>query len=401
MAVYTYEAVNGTGKVVRSTFEAANREDVVEMLKEKNLFPVKIEEGASKSVGVGLGSKKVKKKDLAFFCRQVSALLNAGIPIADTLQLVSEQIGDKKLKKAVMEISGEVQTGVALSESVKKQEFFPDLFVHMITAGEASGTLNNVMARLADNYESDYRIQKKVSGAMVYPILIVIVAVFAVGFIVSSVLPRFAEMFASANVALPVFTQALIDVSNILKQYWLYMLVALGAIVYGLVLFVRTPAGRTLVDKLKLDLPIIGGVSTKIVMGRFTRTLANLLKSGIPLIQALGYVAEVVGNKIIKEKTLFVREEVSKGANLTESVRKTKAFDPVVIHMIKIGEDSGTLDEVMESTAQIYDQEVEVAVQGLTSIIEPIMIIFMAGIVGVLVFSIITPMFDMAQTIGG
>jgi type IV pilus assembly protein PilC len=403
MAVYTYEAINNMGKTVKSTYEANNREEVLVMLEKKNLYPIMVQEGggASKEIKASHFFQRVKLKDIAFFCRQVYSLLNAGIPIADTLQIISGQIVNKNLQKAVVEVSEEVQTGIPFSEAMKKQNVFPALLIHMVAAGEASGTLNFVMRRMAEDYEKEFKMQKRVSGAMVYPTLIIIVAVVAVTFLITSVLPRFVEMFASANVELPAATQMLINISGFLQQYWLYLLVALILFICGCKYFVRTAQGRFWVDTFKLSLPIIGGVNNKIVMARFSRTLSSLLKSGIPLMQSMEYVAAVVGNQLVSEKLLVVREEIAKGASLTDSVNKTGVFDPIVIHMLKIGEDSGKLDEVMENTATVYDQEVEVAVQGLTSIIEPLMIILMAVVVGLIVFSIITPMFDIAKTVGG
>ncbi|MDD2433408.1 MAG: type II secretion system F family protein [Clostridia bacterium] len=400
MATFTYEAVNDLGEIIKSTYEAEAKNDVLAMLENKQLYPIKVEETIGKEIKAPISLQRVKLKDIAFFCRQVSALLDAGIPIADALQIIKQQIANKRLQKAVEEVSEEVQTGMSFSEAMKKQEVFPVLFIHMVAAGEVSGTLDFVMRRMAEDYEKEYKMQKKVSGSMVYPILIIIVAIVAVIFIVTSVLPRFTEMFTDVGLELPAATQLMIKMSDFLQQYWLYLFIALGLVIYGLIRFIKTTQGRLWLDYFKLGTPIIGAVNNKVVTARFTRTLASLLKSGIPLMQAMEYVAAIVGNVIVEEKLLQVREEISKGANLTESVRKADIFDPVVIHMVKTGEDSGKLDEVMENTAIIYDQEVEVAVQGITSVIEPVMIILMAAVVGFIVFSIITPMFDIAQTVG-
>jgi type IV pilus assembly protein PilC len=400
MATFTYEAVNDLGEIIKSTYEAEAKNDVLAMLENKQLYPIKVEETIGKEIKAPISLQRVKLKDIAFFCRQVSALLDAGIPIADALQIIKQQIANKRLQKAVEEVSEEVQTGMSFSEAMKKQEVFPPLLMHMVAAGEVSGTLDFVMRRMAEDYEKEYKMQKKVSGSMVYPILIIIVAIVAVIFIVTSVLPRYTEMFTDVGLELPAATQLMIKMSDFLQQYWLYLFIALGLVIYGLIRFIKTTQGRLWLDYFKLGTPIIGAVNNKVVTARFTRTLASLLKSGIPLMQAMEYVAAIVGNVIVEEKLLQVREEISKGANLTESVRKADIFDPVVIHMVKTGEDSGKLDEVMENTAIIYDQEVEVAVQGITSVIEPVMIILMAAVVGFIVFSIITPMFDIAQTVG-
>ena len=402
MAVYFYEAVSSAGETVRSTFEAESREEVLSMLEKKNLFPLKIEEGGAvdKEIKSIQFFRRVKLKDIAFFCRQVYALLNAGVPIADALQLISGQIENKVLQVAVTEVSDEVQTGVSFSEAMKKHDVFPELLVHMIEAGEASGTLTFVMRRMAEDYEKEYKMQKRISGAMIYPALIIVIAVCAVIFIVTSVLPRFVEMFASVNVDLPVATQMLVSLSEFLQQNWLILFVALILLIIGCRYIIRTSQGRYWIDTLKITLPVIGEVNNKIIMARFSRTLASLLNSGIPIMQSLEYVAAVLGNELVSEKLLVVKDEISKGVNLTDSIRKTNVFDDIVVHMIKIGEDSGTLDEIMENTAEVYDQEVEVAIQGLTSLIEPLMIVIMAVVVGLIVFSIITPMFDIAKSVG-
>lgn len=398
MAVYSYEAVNDSGKVFKSIYEADNREDVLEMLREKGLYPIKVDETLNREINFLFSPEQIKTRDLAFFCRQISALLDAGIPIADALQIISQQIINKKLRVVISEIAEEVLTGVPFSEAMQKQKIFPELLVQMISSGEASGTLNNVMRRMAEDYEKEYGLKKKISGAMIYPILIMVVAVVAVVFVLTSVMPRFVEMFASANLKLPIATQILLNISEFLQHYCLYLFIALVLLIFAVIKYSHTSHGRFWFDIFKLNIPIIGKIYKKLISARFTRTLSSLLKSGIPLIQSLDYVASVVGNKVVKGKVLKIKEEIEKGANLTESVRKADFFEPVVIHMVKIGEDSGQLDEVMENTSQIYDQEVESAVQGISSIIEPLMIIFMAVIVGALVLSIVSPMFDMAQT---
>lgn len=400
MAVFFYEAVNNAGEIVKSTYSAEDKKAVLEMLENKKLYPIKVEESTGKEIKLPVSLQRVKLKDVAFFCRQVSALLDAGVPIADVLQIVKEQIANKRLKRAVEDASEEVQTGMSFSEALKRQGVFEPLLIHMVAAGEASGTLDFVMRRMAEDYEKEYTMRKRVTGAMVYPILIVCVAIVAIIFIVTSVLPRFTEMFIDVGLELPFATRLLVSISDFLRANGLYVFLAFVLAIYILLRFLKTPRARNWIDYFKLKIPIIKGVNLKVTTARFTRTLSSLLKSGIPLLQAMQYVAAIVGNVIIEEKLLWVREEISKGANLTESIRKIYVFEPVVVHMIKIGEEAGKLDEVLENTSRIYDQEVEVAVQGITSVVEPVMIIFMALIVGFMVFSIITPMFDIAQTVG-
>ncbi len=400
MAIFVYEAVNDVGEIVKSTYSAENKNAVLEMLENKKLYPIKIEESTGKEIKLPVFLQRIKLKDIAFFCRQVSSLLDAGVPIADVLQIVKQQIVNKRLKRAVEDVSEEVQTGMSFSEALKRQEVFSPLLIHMVAAGEASGTLDFVMRRMAEDYEKEYAMRKRVTGAMVYPILIIVVAIIAVVFIVTSVLPKFVEMFTDVGVKLPAATQILLIISEFLGSYWHYCLVFLAFLIYCCYRFSKTTRGKLWIDYFKLKIPIIRGVSLKIITARFTRTLSSLLKSGIPLLQAMQYVASTVNNVIVEESLHWVKGEISKGANLTESIHKIKIFDPIVVYLIKTGEDAGRLDEMLENASRVYDQEVEIAVQGITSVIEPLMIIFMAVVVGFIVFSIITPMFDIAQTVG-
>ncbi len=401
MPIYNYEAINSAGKTIKNSFEAKSREDVLKKLKDENLFLVSIKELAGNEIKNPFSFKKISTMDIALFCRQLFTLLNAGIPLADGLDIASKQMTNKSMRKIVAEISGDVQKGFPFSEAMKKQGVFPDLLVHMVAAGEISGTIDIVMSRMAVNYEKDYKIQGKVKGAMVYPILVAVVAMVAVLFIMTSVLPKFVEMFEGSGVDLPGITKALIAVSKTIRQYWFLMLGGLAGLIYGIIVFTRTTAGRNLFDMLKLRIPLLKVLTIKIISARFTRMMSSLLSSGIPLIQAIEYVAAVVDNEIIKDKIIKAREEISKGADLTDAIRRMGVFEPMVINMMKIGEESGNLDEILDNTASLYDEEVENTIQSLTTLVEPLMIVFVAGIVGFIVIAMVSPMFDMAQTMSG
>lgn len=400
MPIYNYEAINSAGKTIKESFEAKSKEDVLKKLKDENLFLVSIKELTGNEIKNPFSFKKVSTMDVALFCRQISTLLNAGIPLADGLDITSKQMTNKSMRKIVAEISGDVQKGLPFSEAMKKQGVFPELLVHMVAAGEISGTVDIVMSRMAVNYEKDYKIQGKVKGAMAYPVILAVVAIAAVIFIMTSVLPKFVEMFEGSGVDLPGITKTLIVVSKIVRQYWFLMLGGLAGLIYGIVIFARTTAGSNLFDMLKLRIPLFNILTIKIISARFTRMMASLLSSGIPLIQAIEYVAAVVDNEIVKDKIIKARDEISKGANLTDAIRRMNVFEPMVVNMVKIGEESGNLDEILDNTASLYDEEVENAIQSLTTLIEPLMIVFMAGIIGFIVIAMVSPMFDMAQTMG-
>jgi type IV pilus assembly protein PilC len=276
---------------------------------------------------------------------------------------------------------------------------FPELFIHMVEAGEVSGTLDNIMDRMAVHYEKETKIQNKVKSAMTYPIILAIVSVVVVVFMLVAILPTFLGMFEGSDVPLPGPTRLLLGLSNGLRQYWYIIIAVVGAIVYAVRRYIKTDSGRKAFDKLKLRLPVVKNAIIKIATSRFTRTLSTLLASGIPLLPAMDIVAKVVGNQVIAEGILIVKEELRKGFDMAGPIRRLGIFPPMVDSMIMIGEESGALDEVLRRTADFYDEEVDVAIQKLTSMLEPVMLIFMAVIIGFLVAAMYLPMIDMMQTI--
>lgn len=400
MPLYNYVAINSAGKTINVSYEAKNREDVVEKIKRENLYLVEIKEIKAHDIKMPFSLGKIKTMDIALFCRQTSTLLNAGIPLADCLEIISNQMTNKRLKLIITEISSDVQKGLPLSDAMKKQNVFPEILVNMVAAGEVSGTVDTVMTRMANSYEKDCAIQRRIKGAMVYPLILAIVAIAAVVYITTSVLPKFVEMFESGGIEMPAITKLLISISGFLISYWYLLLGCLVGIVIGVMYFLRTEFGRNLFDLLKLRIPLVSKLNIKVISVRFTRMMGSLLASGIPLIQAFEYLSIVVDNEIVKEKVLKARDEIGKGAELTEAISRMGVFEPMLINMVKIGEESGKLDAIMDNTAEIYDDEVTTVIQSLTTLVEPIMIVFMAGIIGFIVISMVTPMFDMTSTIG-
>lgn len=398
MSVYSYEAIDSTGKKIKSSFEAIDKEEVLQMIRDKNMYPIKVEKTAlAKEINLPF-LNRIQTKDITFFCRQMATLLNAGITLADALEIVKGQVVNKTLKKALVEVSEDVQKGMAFSDALQKQNLFPDLLIHMVAAGEASGTIDNSMTRMAESYEKDYAIQRKVKGAMTYPIVLCIVCIVAVIFVLTSVLPKFTGLFESTGAELPAITQLLIKISNFIMTHGLIILIVLVALIFGFVYFARSVRGRLILDTLKLQFPVIRTLTTKIITARFTRTLSSLLSSGIPLVQAIEFVGGVAGNKVATEKILKVKDEISKGSSLTDAIQRTGIFEPMVIYMMRTGEESGQLDDILEKTASVYEGEVETQIQSMTSLIEPLMIVIMALGVGFIVISIVMPMFDLAST---
>ena len=337
MPLYNYVAINSAGKTINVSYEAKSREDVVEKIKRENLYLVEIKEIKAHDIKMPFSLGKIKTMDIALFCRQTSTLLNAGIPLADCLEIISNQMTNKRLKLIITEISSDVQKGLPLSDAMKKQNVFPEILVNMVAAGEVSGTVDTVMTRMANSYEKDCAIQRRIKGAMVYPLILAIVAIAAVVYITTSVLPKFVEMFESGGIEMPAITKLLISISGFLISYWYLLLGCLVGIVIGVMYFLRTEFGRNLFDLLKLRIPLVSKLNIKVISVRFTRMMGSLLASGIPLIQAFEYLSIVVDNEIVKEKVLKARDEIGKGAELTEAISRMGVFEPMLINMVKIG----------------------------------------------------------------
>jgi len=403
MPLYQYKAVNNKGENVQGKFTATDKSEVLQMLRENRFFPLRIDEvKESKEKGkldIDLFSG-VKTKDIAFFCRQFATMLSAGVTIVQVLDILFRQTENKKLKKVIGDVYEEVQKGIAFSGALKKHAgIFPELLVNMVETGEVSGTLDVIMDRMAINFEKESRVQNKVRGAMVYPIVLSVVATLVVVFLLTFVLPTFTGMFEQSNVPLPLPTRIVLGASNAIKKYWYLILPGIGIVVYLVMQWVKTEQGRLEIDKIKLKIPVVKNVVQKVATSRFSRTLSILVASGVPLLQALEVVAKVVGNRVIADSILKAREEVMKGIELSVPIRNMGLFPPMIDLMIKIGEESGTLDSIMDKTANFYDDEVETAIQKLTSMFEPVLIIVMGAVIGFIVLSIALPMFDMMQTV--
>ncbi|WP_233242605.1 type II secretion system F family protein [Sporanaerobacter acetigenes] len=399
--IYKYRAVSDTGQITEGTFEGQSTEDVVYMLRGKKFHPISIEEAevSDPKRAISLNSK-VGKKDIAVFCRQFYTMLNAGISIVSCLDILEKQTENKILKNAIKESYEDVQKGMTLSEAMKKYEkAFPMLLINMVEAGEVSGTLDVIMDRMATHYEKENKIDNKVKSAFVYPVILIIVSVVVVVFLLVNVMPTFIGMFESSGVALPGPTRALLNMSYRLKNYWYIDISIIFLIFIGIKFYSHISSGRLLFDTIKLKFPGIKRTNIKIITSRFTRTLSTLLSSGIPLIQALEVVSRVVGNVVIVNGLEEAIKDIRKGVPLSSTIRDIDVFPPMVYSMIKVGEESGSLDEILQKTADFYDDEVEVSLQKMTTALEPILIVIMALIIGFIVIAMAMPMFDMVNTV--
>lgn len=394
MPIYKYTVINKQGKKKTSTYKANSEKEIASMLREQNNIILKIEKTKNeRSISF---SRKITPKDFAVFCRQFQAMLNAGVPIINCLDIIIQQTTNKRFKEIISDIYESLQKGFTLSESLGKHDkVFPTIFISMIEAGEVSGNIDVIMDRLAVHFEKEYKINNKIKSAMTYPAVIAVVATAVVIFLLTSVMPTFLGMFQSSGIELPTITKALLNISNFIKNRWYFIIIAIIAVIISYRILLKNKNNRIIRDKIKLKIPVIKNISLKVATSRFTRTLSTLLSSGVPLISSLEIVSKVTGNEYIESILIDSKEEVKKGINLSSPLNKFNVFQPMVISMIKIGEDSGSLDEILGVTASFYDEEVDVAVNKLTTIMEPIMLVIMAIVVGFIVVGMLLPMFDM------
>ncbi len=398
--VFKYRAVSQNGEIIEGFYEAKDESDVLVMLKGNNYLPVSIEKDTGAEAQIDLFAPKVKKKDLAVFCRQFYTMLDAGLGIVKCLEILEKQTENKTLAKSIASVFEDVQKGFTLSEAMKNhRKVFPQLLIHMVEAGEVSGNLDTIMERMAIHFEKENKLEQKVKSAMMYPIILAVVSIAVVIFLLISVLPTFVSMFEGSGQALPLPTQILLSISNWLELNWYIFIAIIVGLIVVFMIFRNTPSGRTFLDSLKLMIPIVKDTNVKIITSRFTRTLSTLLASGIPLIQSIEVVSRIVGNKVVHDRLELATDNIRRGMTLSRAVRNVAVFPPMVDSMINIGEESGALDDILSKTADFYDDEVESALQRMTTLMEPVMLIFMAVIIGFIVISIALPMFDMVNTI--
>jgi len=401
---YKYKGIDSAGRVIEGVFHANSKDEVIKLIRDKGQSPIKVEKDEAKSKDIKdyeLFKPRVKVKDISVFCKQLYTMLNAGMPLTNCLDVLATQTENKTLKKSVKEMSSQVQTGAILSEAMKNQKrIFPNLLVTMVEAGEMTGNLDNVLARMSEHYEKENKINSKIKGAMVYPAILSIAAIGVVIFLLTFIMPTFIGMFTSSGVELPLPTRILMSISEALSTYWyIFTLIFIG-ILFLISRFVRTKEGKRFFDTLIYRLPVVGQSTVKISTSRFTRTLSTLLGSGIPIVDALEASASVTGNMLVIDGMDDVVDEVKKGINISFLLQKMQYFPPMMISMIGIGEESGAIEDMLGKTADYYDEELEASIQKMLSMLEPMLILFMGVFIGFIVIAMMMPLFDMTQTIG-
>ena len=397
MAQYNYKAMDKTGKAKKGSIEAINLDKAKEKLKSEGLIVQDIKEQGAGKKG---GGKKVKDKDLAVFCKQFSAVLNAGVTIISALEMMSEQLENKTLKRALQEAQSYVQKGGTLADAFKlNPKVFPPIMINMTAAGEMSGNLEICFDRLTTHFETANALHSKVKGAVTYPIVILIVVVAVVAVLLVGVIPQFSQMFDDLGSELPAATQMLVNLSNFLQHKWYILVIIVAAIVFGLKAFGKTEPGSLMYAKIGIKFPLFGNLTIKSAAATFSRTMATLMASGISLIDAVEQVAKMINNRIIREALLDAKTQIAKGVPLSKPLRDCGIFPPMLPQMTKIGEETGNIEDMMDKVADYYEMEVNDATDALTAAMEPLIIVIMGVVVGGIVMAIYSPMLSMYDAV--
>lgn len=397
MAQYNYKAMDKNGKAKKGSIEAINLDKAKEKLKSEGLIVQDIKEQGAGKKG---GGKKVKDKDLAVFCKQFSAVLNAGVTIISALEMMSEQLENKTLKRALQEAQSYVQKGGTLADAFKlNPKVFPPIMINMTAAGEMSGNLEICFDRLTTHFETANALHSKVKGAVTYPIVILIVVVAVVAVLLVGVIPQFSQMFDDLGSELPAATQMLVNLSNFLQHKWYILVIIVAAIVFGLKAFGKTEPGSLMYAKIGIKFPLFGNLTIKSAAATFSRTMATLMASGISLIDAVEQVAKMINNRIIREALLDAKTRIAKGVPLSKPLRDCGIFPPMLPQMTKIGEETGNIEDMMDKVADYYEMEVNDATDALTAAMEPLIIVIMGVVVGGIVMAIYSPMLSMYDAV--
>lgn len=397
MAQYNYKAMDKNGKAKKGSIEAINLDKAKEKLKSEGLIVQDIKEQGAGKKG---GGKKVKDKDLAVFCKQFSAVLNAGVTIISALEMMSEQLENKTLKRALQEAQSYVQKGGTLADAFKlNPKVFPPIMINMTAAGEMSGNLEICFDRLTTHFETANALHSKVKGAVTYPIVILIVVVAVVAVLLVGVIPQFSQMFDDLGSELPAATQMLVNLSNFLQHKWYILVIIVAAIVFGLKAFGKTEPGSLMYAKIGIKFPLFGNLTIKSAAATFSRTMATLMASGISLIDAVEQVAKMINNRIIREALLDAKTQIAKGVPLSKPLRDCGIFPPMLPQMTKIGEETGNIEDMMDNVADYYEMEVNDATDALTAAMEPLIIVIMGVVVGGIVMAIYSPMLSMYDAV--
>lgn len=402
MITFSYQARDASGKIVSGVHDALNEDNAVTSLMSRGLMVLSLQ----KKAAVSRQKNKVwsvKETDLVLFTRQLSTMIEAGISLVQALTALYEQSDPKRqrnLRSVISDVIARVQGGETFNESIARHpRVFNRLFVSMVRAGEAGGLLAEILDRLAGFLEASARLRKKVKSAMTYPVIVISIAFLITTFLLVKVVPIFGEIFKDFGAKLPAPTQFLIDVSDFIRSDWYFLALGIGGAIFGIRYFLRSPNGKKMSDRWKLKLPIFGPLLHKICMSRFARTFAQLIRSGVPILEVLEIVGGTSGNHVVEESIKGVSADVEKGDNLSVAMSKKKIFPAMMLRMVAAGESTGKIDTMLEKMADFWDEEIEAMLDALTSLIEPLLIVFLGVIVGGIVIAMFLPIFKLNEVV--
>ncbi len=397
MEEFVYDVIDKNGKERRGNIEAENKERAEDKLRKEGLIPIEIKEAGAlnREINLQLGGK-VKPRDLSVFCRQFVSMITAGITILDAIEMLSEQTENKKMSAALKEVLTNIKKGETLSSSMQKHpQVFPAIMINMIAAGEASGKLETSFNRMAVQFEKNAKVSAMMKKAAIYPIIVALVAVGVIIVMLVKIIPGYSETFEQLGVELPWVTRAVMGASDTLTTYWYLFIAGLVVIILGLRAYKSTENGKKAFGRMAIKVPVFGKLNVKTASSMFARTLSTLICSGLPMMTALDIVSKTMSNVLYEQLLTKVKEEVAKGVPMSEPILKSGLFPPMVPHMVRIGEETGEVEEMLNRLADYYDEEVEIATQTVMAALEPMIILLLAGIVIVLVAAIMSPMIAM------
>jgi type IV pilus assembly protein PilC len=401
MASFLYVArETASGREIRSSVDAASESAAISALLNRNMLVLSIQEKVGKQGKTSGG--RVALSELVMFTRQLATMIDAGLAMVQSLQALADQTSNKVMRDVIRDICARVENGDSFSEALQKHpKTFNRLYVCMVAAGEQGGLLAEILARLATYLENTARLRKKVKSAMMYPTVVTVVAILITIFLLVKVVPVFGEIFSSFNAKLPAPTMYLVMISNFVKSYIVFLALAAGGGVYGWLYFIKTPGGRLFWDTNRIRLPIFGVIAHKICLARFTRTLASLVRSGVPILEVLQIVSQTVGNMVMEKAIKTAAGDIERGESISAALGKHPVFPIMIIRMVTAGEQTGKIDNMLERIADFLDEEIETTLSGLTSMIEPILIVFLGVVVGGMVICMFLPIFKLPEIVSG
>ena len=400
MSNYVYKVIAKDGKQKKGTIESASKEKAIFALKQEGNTIISVEEGSVLNKEIKFGGKKVKSRDISVFCRQFYSLLAAGVPVVTSLDMLGEQTESKTMAEAIRNMHASVQKGENLANSMRKEGIFPSILISMVSAGEASGNMEGSLLRMAEHFEKDTKIKGMVKKAMIYPIVLLVVAIAVLVLMVVAVIPSFSDMFADMGSELPGLTKGLLELSKFIQGYWYVVVLIVIGLVVAYKFYTNSDGGKRTMATLSMKLPGLGNLNTKSESARFARTLSTMLASGMTMVEAMNITSSTMGNILFREALEEATVQIQRGVNLKDTLKKCELFPPLILHMVGIGEETGNLEEMLNNCATYYEEETELATQSLMSMMEPMIIIVLAVIVCVILGAIYGPMVTMYNELG-